>query len=192
MVNRYWSDMHSWFHFNDMAKAFGIYSSIDEELFWADVDEDGTKKDVGWEFLNAEARVDSGDEPSEEESAFEIDSEDESEEDDDDDDFSLDEESSDNLDDEAYSDEDISEEEGDWEREARNADKKRRFDLEDDNRGSSRKRSDEIMSSLEAEGVGLDDARRTWRYLPLPPRESGAGSQLSSDDGWADGSDDGW
>ena len=115
--------------------------SIDEELFWADVDEDGTKKDVGWEFLNAEARVDSGDEPSEEESAFEIDSEDESEEDDDDDDFSLDEESSDNLDDEAYSDEDISEEEGDWEREARNADKKRRFDLEDDNRGSSRKRS---------------------------------------------------
>ena len=51
--------------------------------------------------------------------------------------------------------------------------------------------ADEIMASLEAEGVGLDDARRTWRYLPLPPGESGVGSQLSSD-GWADGSDDGW
>lgn len=28
---------------------------------------------------------------------------------------------------------------------------------------------DAILASLEAEGIGLDDARRTWRYLPPPP-----------------------
>ena len=29
--------------------------------------------------------------------------------------------------------------------------------------------ADAILASLEAEGIGLDDARRTWRYLPPPP-----------------------
>jgi len=112
--------------------------AIDEELFWADVDEDGTKKDVGWEFLNVEARRDSGDEPSEEESAFEVDEDDEESEDDyDESDF--DEESSDNLASEAYSDEDESEEEGDWEAKAKSDDKRKRFDDRDEQR--SRKKS---------------------------------------------------
>ena len=28
--------------------------------------------------------------------------------------------------------------------------------------------ADQILSQLEAEGIGVDDVRRTWRYLPAP------------------------
>jgi nucleosome binding factor SPN SPT16 subunit len=116
---------------------------IPVEEFWSEVDETGERKDIGWDFLNAEARVQSDDDEGEEdeESAFEIDSGDEESESEYD--VSLDEEDSeDGLDSEAYSDEDDSDAGEDWEaldRKASAADKKRSRDGDDGGRSRSKR-----------------------------------------------------
>ena len=121
-----------------------------EEEFWADVDEEGNKKDIGWECLNAEARKDTDDEDDEdEESAFEVDSEDNEEEEESAySDESLEEEDSDELDDALYSDDDSDSDKGeDWDtmaKKASNEDKRKRYDRDDDDGGGggrSKKRS---------------------------------------------------
>lgn len=118
---------------------------IPVEEFWSDVDENGERKDIGWDFLNVEARVESEDEEGEEdeESAYEVNSE-ESEESEYN--VSLDEEDSeDGLDSEVYSDADDSDAGEDWEeldRKAKEEDRKKRGrdDSHEDRRSSRRKR----------------------------------------------------
>jgi nucleosome binding factor SPN SPT16 subunit len=118
---------------------------IPVEEFWAEVDEAGDRKDIGWDFLNAEARVqsDDGEGEEDEESAFEVDSDEEEESEYE---VSLDEEDSDDgLDSEAYSDDDDDSDAGeDWEaldKKARAADKKRGRGGDDDDGRQSRSRS---------------------------------------------------
>ena len=121
-------------------KLLGQVREIPEDVFWADVDEDGEKKDVGWDFLNAEARQESDAEGEEEGSEFEADESEEEEEESDWQD-EVDSEDSDALDDEAYSDEgsDAGESWEEMDKKAANDDKRKRYDRDDDQ--SSRKRS---------------------------------------------------
>ena len=110
-------------------KILSTVREIPIEEFWNDVDEEGVKKDVGWDFLNAEERPDSDASGEEDDgSEFEVGSEEEEEDEESDEWSGGEEESSDALDDEAYSDEDSSEAGEDWEemeRRASKEDKKR-------------------------------------------------------------------
>ena len=40
--------------------------------------------------------------------------------------------------------------------------------------------ADRILLELQAEGIGIDDLRRTWRYLPAPSQ----GYQEPPQDSW--------
>jgi len=50
--------------------------------------------------------------------------------------------------------------------------------------------ADAILARLEAEGIGVDDARRTWRYLPAPA--AGYAPPPETDLDWSETDDDGW